>query len=225
MPAISYSYFVVGFNLRQVAMLQAISDLKIIQLVLLRQFDDSLYLGSPETPSFEVLESEIEEADTTLRLFQQQNQIANQTLALTKALTLPKLEGGYHYQGILGQRFNGLHLRVSIPLWEKRNTVQTQKINILHSEYEVTEHRNEHHFEIKNLFEKYESYRKILAEYQEVLPSITSIQMLEKALQTGQITTIEYILESNYYNNVVSNVLSTEFEMQKVVAGLYKFKL
>jgi cobalt-zinc-cadmium efflux system outer membrane protein len=215
----------VGFKLRQVALLKASSDLKIIQLVLFRQFVDSLNSVSPETPSFEVLESEIEAVDATLRLFQQQNQIANQTLALNKALALPKLEGGYHYQGILGQRFNGVHLGVSIPLWEKKNTVQTQKINVLHSEYEVTENRNEHYFEIKNLFEKYESYRKILAEYQEVLRSITSIQMLEKALQAGQITTIEYILESNYYNNVVSNVLSTEFEMQKVVAGLYKFKL
>ncbi len=188
-------------------------------------FADSLYPVLPEIPPFETLESEIEAVDATLKLFQHQSQIANQTLAVTKALTLPKLEGGYHYQGILGQRFNGVHLGVSIPLWEKKNTVETQKINVLHSESVIVEHRNEHYYEIKNLYEKYESYRKIMKEYQEVLPSITSIQMLEKALQAGQITTIEYILESNYYNNVVSNVLSMEFEMQKVQAEIYKYKL
>jgi outer membrane protein TolC len=188
-------------------------------------FADSLYPVLPEIPPFEILESEIEATDPTLKLYQQQSQIANQALAVTKVLTLPKLEGGYHYQGILGQRFNGVHLGLSIPLWEKKNTVETQKINVLHSESVITEHRNEHYYEIKNLYEKYEGYSKILNEYQEVLPSITSVQMLEKALQAGQITTIEYILESNYYNNVVSNVLSTEFEMQKAVAGLNKYKL
>jgi outer membrane protein, heavy metal efflux system len=49
--------------------------------------------------------------------------IGQQMVEVSKALNLPKFETGYHYQAMLGQRFNGLHLGLTIPLWENKNKV------------------------------------------------------------------------------------------------------
>ena len=46
-------------------------------------------------------------------------------------MTFPKMELGYHYQEFIGQKFNGLHTGISIPLWQNKNTVKQKKAQFL----------------------------------------------------------------------------------------------
>ncbi|GAB3835425.1 hypothetical protein GCM10028895_55800 [Pontibacter rugosus] len=88
---------------------------------------DTAFSAMPAVPAFEVLDSLIEISDPRLKTLEQQARVQEEKVKLARALALPKLEGGYRYQSILGQTFQGVHAGISIPLWERRNTVNTQQ--------------------------------------------------------------------------------------------------
>lgn len=188
-------------------------------------FTDTVYPTLPDIPPFEKLESDYESADPVRKSMEQQKRIAQKQLELNRALWLPKLELGYRYQGISSQSYNGIHTGISIPLWEHKNTVKLQKAKLLFDDMNIQAHRNEHYYEIKQLYENYSHLKITLQEYQTILIPMNTITLLNKALAAGQISTIEYFLEMNYYASALSNYYRTEKEFHETVAALYKFRL
>ena len=188
-------------------------------------FNDATYFDVPVIPDFETLEKEIEAQDYTRKSLEQEKVIAQNQLDVSKALAFPKMEVGYHYQGILGQTYNGIHTGISLPLWESKNTVKLQKAKMTFSELALNEHVNEHYYEIKQLYGRYESVKGIMEEYQKINNSVEPTRLLDKALAAGQISVLEYFVELNYYNSTLNSYLEIEKEYHDVVASLMKYKL
>jgi outer membrane protein, heavy metal efflux system len=188
-------------------------------------FSDTMYVLTEIIPAFMVLETDIEENDPIIKSIHAQKEIDQKKLELSKALALPRIEGGYHSQSILGQRYQGIHVGMTIPLWESKNTVKHQKAHLIYNELQVEDHKNQHHSEIQQLYERYESTKTTLAEYQKLLPTLNSQSLLQKALDLGEISSIQYFLEISYYYNFYDEYLSLEKEYNQVVAELYKYQL
>lgn len=188
-------------------------------------FSDVAYFDVPVIPDFETLEKEIEAQDYTRKSLEQEKVIAQKQLGVSKALALPKMEVGYHYQGILGQTYNGIHTGISLPLWESKNTVNLQKAKMTFAESALTDHVNEHYYEIKQLYGRYESLKGIMEDYQKINNSVEPIRLLDKALAAGQISVLEYFVELNYYNTTFNSYLEIEKEYYDVLADLMKYKL
>lgn len=188
-------------------------------------FADTLYPALPAIPAFEQLEKEIEASDPARKFLEQEKLITGKQVELKKAMSLPKWETGYHYQGILGQTFQGVHFGFTIPLWENKNTVKAQQARLLFADLNLQDHRNEHYHEIKQLYEKYSGLKNTLEEYQSAFAALNNAALLNKSLALGQISTIEYFMEMNYYNNAFNNYLQVEREFYEVVAELYKYQL
>lgn len=188
-------------------------------------FTDLVYFDVPAIPNFETLEKEIEAQDNIRKTLEQEKVIAQKQINVSKALALPKMELGYHYQGILGQTYNGIHTGISLPLWESKNTVKLQKAKMAFAESALTDHTNDHYYEIKQLYGRYESLKSILADYEKINQSVEPIKLLDKALAAGQISVLEYFVELNYYNTTYNSYLEIEKEYYDVVATLLKYKL
>ncbi len=188
-------------------------------------FADTTYPMPPVIPDFAQLETDYENADPLRKSLEQQKLITQKQLEVSRALWLPKFEAGYHYQGILGQTYNGIHTGISIPLWENKNTIKLQKTKLLFDDLNLQDHRNEHYYEIKQLYEKYSNLKITLHEYQTVFASLNNETLLNKALSLGQISTIEYFLEMNYYTSALTNYYQTEKEYHEVIAELFKYQL
>jgi len=186
---------------------------------------DVSYFDIPVISDFETLEKEIEAQDYIRKTLEQEKVIVQKQMDVSKALTLPKMEVGYHYQGILGQTYNGIHTGISLPLWESKNTVKLQKAKMTFAESTLTEHSSKHYYEIKQLYGRYESLRSILEDYQRINQTVDPILLLDKALAAGQISVLEYFVELNYYNNTYNSFLEIEKEYYEVVATLLKYKL
>ncbi len=186
---------------------------------------DTIYPISPPVPQFAQLENDYESADPLLKILQQQKLIAQKQVELSKSLWLPKLEIGYHYQAILGQTYNGIHTGISIPLWENKNTVKLKKAQILFNDFELSAHTNEHFYHIKHIYEKYSNLKITLQEYQSVFSTLNNTMLLNKALALGEITTIQYFMEINYYSQGLSSYLQTEKDYHITIAELYKYQL
>lgn len=188
-------------------------------------FNDTVYFDLPVIPNFETLEKEVEENDPQRMFLEQEKLITQKQLEVSKALALPKMEVGYHYQGILGQTYNGIHTGISLPLWESKNTVKLQKAKMTFTETALTDHKNEHYFEIKQLYGKYENLKSILEEYQKSTVMNDNVRLLDKALSLGQISVLEYFVELSYYNATMNSYLETEKEYFETITSLMKYKL
>ncbi len=189
------------------------------------QFSDTSYVSPPFIPDFETLEQEIEANDPVKKYLEQEKVIGQNKVALSKSLSLPKIEAGYRYQGILDQTFSGFHLGLTIPLWENKNTVKTKQAELILNEATLQEHTNEHYFDIKQKYEQMSNLKITLDEYETLFSSINNVELLDKSLALGQISTIEYFLEMTYYYEALKNYLKTEMEYNKVVAELFKYQL
>lgn len=189
------------------------------------EFIDTTYAPLPFIPEFDVLESEIEAKDPVRKYLLQEMMVGQKEVALSKALALPKVEAGYRYQAILGQRFNGIHLGLTVPLWEHKNKVKARQASLVYNEFSLQAHLNEHYYDISQLYEKQSNLKVILAEYDTLFESLNSIEILDKSLSYGEITTLEYFMEMKYYYDAVRNYLRTEMEFHQTIAELYKYKL
>ena len=188
-------------------------------------FNETDYPLTPSLPDYETLEKSIEENDPNLKSIHQQNEIDQKKLELSKTMSLPKLEGGYRSQEFAGQTIQGVHLGITIPLWENKNTVKHQKAHLRFNDLQVEEHQNEHHKEIQQLYEKYTNLSLAIKDYQKLMDSVNNIELLDKALQLGEISSLEYFMEINYYYDSYDNFLNLENDYYQVLAELNKYEL
>jgi outer membrane protein TolC len=186
---------------------------------------DTSYPISVDVPEFIIIDSIIEANDPVLKIYQHDIEIMRRQLLVQKALVLPKIETGYHSQGILGQSYKGVHAGITIPLWENKNKVKAAQANLdfanANAETQVIGHRLEN----KVYYDKMVGRLNALQEYKQMLSSITNTDLLNKALRLGQITMIQYFYEENFYYSSFDKYLQLELEYQQAVANLYKFQL
>ncbi|MFH1320474.1 MAG: TolC family protein [Bacteroidota bacterium] len=187
--------------------------------------DDTVYSLISAITDFSTLASTIEANDPVLKSLEQQKEINLKQVQLCKALALPKMETGYHSQAILDQNFQGAFFGITIPLWENKNTVKFQKAQVLFSELQVEQHKNEHSYETRQLYENYQNLKITLDEYQQLLSTINNTELLDKALKLGEISSIEYFLEISYFYSSYDKYLELEKEYHQTIAELYKYQL
>jgi len=188
-------------------------------------FQDTVYPMQPELTSFEQVEMEYETADPIRKSLEQEQRIAEKKLDLTKTWRLPKFELGYRFQGILGQRYNGIHAGLTLPIWEQKYRKREQQANVLFTNLKLQSHLNEHFFEIKELFDRQDALKKSFNEYSFVISSINNTTLLDKVLRLGEITVIEYFLEMSFYQNALLHLLKLEKEYHVTLAEIMKYRL
>jgi cobalt-zinc-cadmium efflux system outer membrane protein len=178
-----------------------------------------------DLPGFEELDSLIEANDPVVRSVRQQREVNIRQIKLTKALALPKVDAGYHRQSILGQTYEGVHFALTVPLWEDKNRVKTEQARLQQSELEIQEHRTSHVSENRQLYDQYLHWLTTVEEYSQILDGGNNEELLNRALQAGQISVIEYLMEMRYFYDAVNVKLGAEMNLHEAVATLYKFQL
>lgn len=186
---------------------------------------DTTYPFVPAIPDFEILDSTIEANDPIIKVYEQERKILQQQIAVQKAMNLPKIETGYHSQGILGQSYRGFHAGITVPLWENKNKLNATKNNLEYATSNVETHRLNHRFENKQFYEQLDVRIKMVQEYQALLSTLNNTALLNKALALGQITIIQYFYDESFYFTAYDKYLLAEWEYQQAVARLFKFKL
>jgi outer membrane protein, heavy metal efflux system len=186
---------------------------------------DTTYLATPAVPDFATLDSLIEAADPILKVYEQEKEIMQKQIAVQKSMNLPKIETGYHSQGILGQSYRGAHAGITIPLWENKNRLKAAQANLDYATTNAQTHIIEHRMENKGYYDQLAVRLKSMQEYNQLLVTLNNTALLNKALQLGQITIIQYFQDEAYYFSAYDKYLQMEWEYQQALARLYKFQL
>ncbi|HEX2787536.1 MAG TPA: TolC family protein [Ignavibacteria bacterium] len=188
-------------------------------------FTDTQYPPVEEIPEFVELEAEIEANDPTLKRLNLQYEISKQEISINKDLNLPKIELGYRYQGLLNQNFNGVHAGISIPLWEGNNRVKAKELQSIYSLALIEEHKNEHYFETKRMYDEFISLRNTLSESIGALSTINNAELLQKSFSLGEISSIDYLMELTYYYSIKDKLDLIEKEYYITLSKLLKYNL
>jgi outer membrane protein, heavy metal efflux system len=189
------------------------------------ELSDTMYAALPLIPDFETLDSTIEANDPIVKVYQQEIEIQKRQINVQKSLNLPKIETGYHSQGILGQSYKGIHAGITIPLWENKNKLKAAQANLDYAITNTQTHITAHRFENKGYYDQLEIRIKAMQEYKSLLSTLNNTELLNKALRLGQITIIQYFQDEAYYFSAFDRYLQMEWEYQQAVARLYKFQL
>lgn len=189
------------------------------------QFSDTAYSTLAVMSDFETFEQDIRAKDPTRMYLEQEKVIGQNEVNLTKALGLPHFDAGYRYQTILGQQFNGVHLGMTIPLWENKNRVKMQQAELILNDANLQEYTNMYFSDIKQKYERMTNLRITLDEYETLFSTLNNVELLDKSLSLGHISSIEYFMEISFFYGALQNYLKTEMEFNTVVAELYKWHL
>lgn len=189
-------------------------------------FTDTAYALSREVLSFDELKAEAMQADPQLQTLRSEQVTALRQLSVSKAKNLPGFELGYRLNTAAGgERFNGFLVGVSIPLFSNRNYVKQAKAQTRYTEMQLESTSFTVGNELRQLYNQSVALKSSLDEYEDVLKSQNSLALLNKAIQSGQISMIEYFVDVTTYYQSMQNYLQLQNQYQKVMAQLYKYKL
>lgn len=190
------------------------------------EFTDTSYTDIPAPLSFGELKAEALTSDAQLLALKSEQAAALRQIQVNKAMGLPGFELGYRLNTASGgERFNGFLVGISIPLFSNRNNVKQAKAQSRYTDMQLESTTFTVTNTLENLYDQSVALRTSMDEYREVLESQNSLALLNKAIQAGQISMIEYFVDVTTYYQSMQNFMQLQNQYQKVMAQLYKFRL
>ncbi len=78
---------------------------------------------------------------------------------------------------------------------------------------------------LRQLYDQATNLKISMQEYNKLLQSQKTLSLLNKALENGQLSMIEYFIEANQVYESMQNYLQLENQYQQIVSQMYRFKL
>lgn len=174
--------------------------------------------------SFDDWKTQALTGDPELQSLRQENMIADKSVALNRAGWLPKFELGYRHAYELGERFNGLSVGVSIPLFANRKQVKIAKAQAVAGALSLSDSEQQVWASLQTAYNDAVALKGNLEKF-ELLVRQNNFELLQKALAAGKISMVEYLVNATQLYEAFENRLSLEYEYQLCLARMYKFEL
>ena len=176
--------------------------------------------------NFDQLQAAFMEADPNLKSLTGDQEIANREVKLSRSLTLPKFDVGYKRNAAKDHvASNGFMVGVSIPLFENKNTVKKAKAQAEFATASLEDNRLNLKTNLQQLYQQAEALQISRADYAKVLEQQRNIELLNKALNAGQLSVIDYFTELTTIYDSHQSYLDVEKEYHSILAQLYQYKL
>lgn len=172
---------------------------------------------------FEQWYLEAEQNNPVLSWLKQEIEISENREKLNRAMSLPKLQTGYMSEKTVAEHFQGVTVGLSIPLWENKNIVKYAAAQTLALQSMAADNKLRFYNQLKTLHAKAVDIQKNASDYRSKLQTFNNSELLEKALDGGEINLIDYMLELSIYFESKTKVLEMEKELNNTLAELNQF--
>lgn len=166
-----------------------------------------------------------ESKSPVLQYIRGQIEIGQQQVKLNTAMGLPKFKAGYMSEKVVGQNFQGVTVGVSVPLWENKNRVKQAKAQVRAAETALEDTKTQFYNRLQNLFIRSSGLQENALKYRNALSSFNNEALLKKALDSGEISLLNYLLEIEYYYDAMNKVLEAERDLGLSLAELSAMEL
>lgn len=184
------------------------------------EFTDTVFLNSTVNPDFNQWYTQAEQNNPALIALKQQVEVSQREIRLSRALSLPKFRAGYMSEKVVGEHFQGITIGLSIPLWENGNTVKYAKAKL--SAYQTIENDSKlkYYNHLMMLHQKALGMQVSADDYRSKLSNLSHTTLLQKALDKGEISLVEYLYELSFYYDSYEKLLVMERDLNRVVVEM-----
>jgi outer membrane protein TolC len=163
--------------------------------------------------------------DPKVRFNQKAVEVSQKRVKVIKNLQLPELSLGYGSETVADQKFQGVIVGFSIPLWGSKRSIQQSKLESEFYNIRNSATKSAIISETKVQYDKVQTLKENLKSYEEILNSVNSEDLLKQSLEYGEISVIEFFTEMFYYYEIYDDFLDVEKDYYESLAQLYKYKL
>lgn len=145
-------------------------------------------------------------------------------LRVTKSEAWPTLSVGFSGEYVKDSRYSGLTLGVSIPLWgNSRTKVKQRKMERQVSELDLADVQTQLGADIRTRYATAQSLFETAQRLNEQIALTANAELLDRALAEGQISVMDYLLETSFYYDARTAQLEAERDAQLAAAALRSY--
>jgi outer membrane protein TolC len=184
------------------------------------EFTDTLFSGSTINSDFGQWYTQAEQNNPTLSALKQEVEASQREIQLSRALSLPKFNAGYMSEKVANEQFQGIAVGLSIPLWENKNTVKFAKAKFIAYQSAEADSKLKYYNYLTMLHQKALGMQANVDDFRSKLKDFNNTNLLQKALEKGEISLVEYLYELSFYYDSFENLLGMERDLNKVIVEM-----
>ena len=188
-------------------------------------FADLQYPSRETSSPFEQISQGYLDGNPQIESLKNEVDINQRTVTLNRALSLPQFEVGYRHNFGVEGRYKGFLVGLSVPLFERKNTVKAAKARVSSSNVQLESTRRNLTSEVRRLYDQTLSLQRSIDATRELISNLKALETLDKALDAGQINIIDYLTESAVILQSKERLYQLERDYQAAAAQLFRYEL
>lgn len=188
-------------------------------------FEQAAYAQPVLPQDFEAWYDEAAAANPVLAYARQNVELKRREMKLGKLAGLPQISAGYMSELVPENNFRGITLGLSVPLWSNRNRVKQAKAAVVAAELQQKDATVQFYERLRNQYSRTLGLQRTAEEYRKSLSELDSTQLLRKALDAGEISLLDYIVELGLYYTTVNEALAAERDYELALTELQSVML
>lgn len=174
------------------------------------EFTDCNYQTEEILGDFNAWCQEVIAENPTVRGYDLEVKAAGEQLAIEKSAWVPNLNLGYMSEIGLTDKYRGLTVGVSVPLWSNANKVKSaaRQQNLANARQQQA--KLAVRSQLAALWEETEAYREAATESRELLAAADNRALMLKAVIAGEISMLDYIVDLESYYDLLQQTLDIE---------------
>ena len=144
-------------------------------------------------------------------------------LDIDKMAWAPKLDVGYMAELARDEKYRGVTVGVSIPLWSNAANVRRSRAAVSQAKADDNWQEQEFITAATNAWNKAHSLEQIASESQSALELSDTRALLGRALESGELSILDYLIELGMYYDAVKENLQVRQEYHHALSELARF--
>ena len=136
-----------------------------------------------------------------LNWLNRQQEIAQQQLKLRQSEWAPQFFAGYMREQVPSETFQGIKVGLSLPLWHNANTLKQSKLQATAANMMAADEQFRFRAHLESCYENTKVLLQQIEEFRALLEDVDALELLNRALESGQISLLEYLEESSLYHD------------------------
>ena len=188
------------------------------------QYEDYALVVLPE--NFDEWYASVEAMNPVFEQMRQQVAIDQQNVKLSKAEWFPKFSVGYGAEIAKGNEEgeHGPSIGLVLPLWHNKGTVKSAKLHAEATEALLTNEKAMTYNYLSSLYAKAKALQNNIGTLAASLQEFDSQDLLYKAFEKGEMNLLDYVTETEYYQNAMLELYSAQYEMNSTLIELKSYE-
>lgn len=170
-------------------------------------------------------ENQVKEIDPENKYYATLSEASKKDIAVNKLGWFPSFTLGYKYSYEQGDKFNGFIAATSIPLFSNRYKTKMAEAKQIENVFLQDNAMSGKYAKLKGKYNKLITLGSNIEAYKGILNDGNNLGVLRKALDGGQISLLNYLIEYKYFLDAQAELISMQYEYNQLLSEINKYNL